>query len=41
MGASWVPHELKAPCPEDLYEYKGKCYTAFMSPQPQPQSLGQ
>jgi hypothetical protein len=41
MGACWVPHELKAPCLEELYEYQGKCYTASMKAQPQPQSLGQ
>ena len=41
MGACWVPHELKAPCPEDLYEYKGKCYTTSMLPPKEPQSLGQ
>jgi hypothetical protein len=40
-GGCWVPHELKAPCPEDLYEYQGKCYTVSMQPQPQPQALGQ
>jgi hypothetical protein len=41
MGACWVPHKLKAPCPEELYEYKGECYTTSMLPQPLPQSLGQ
>ncbi|MFY0529030.1 hypothetical protein ACN28I_39680 [Archangium gephyra] len=41
MGACWVPHELKAPCPEELYEYQGKCYTTSMLPQPLPQSIGQ
>ena len=41
MGACWVPHELKAPCPEELYEYQGKCYTTSMLPPPQPQSIGQ
>jgi hypothetical protein len=41
MGACWVPHKLKAPCPEDLYEYKGECYTTSMLPPKQPQSLEQ
>jgi hypothetical protein len=40
-GGCWVPHELKAPCPEDLYEHQGKCYTASAQPQRPPQSLGQ
>jgi hypothetical protein len=41
MGACWVPHELKAPCPEELYEYQGKCYTTSMLPQRPPQSIEQ
>ena len=41
MGACWVPHMLKAPCPEELYEYQGQCYTASAQPQRPPQSLGQ
>jgi hypothetical protein len=40
-GGCWVPHELKAPCPEDLYEYRGKCYTASAQPAPLPRSIGQ
>jgi hypothetical protein len=40
MGACWIPHELKAPCPEDLYEYQGKCYTTSMQPPATPQSVG-
>lgn len=39
IGACWVPHELKAPCPEELYEYQGRCYTTSMIPPAQPQSL--
>jgi hypothetical protein len=39
MGACWVPHKLKAPCPEELYEYKGECYTTSMLPPKTPQSL--
>jgi len=41
MGACWIPHELKAPCPEDLYEYQGKCYTTSMQPPATPQSVGE
>ena len=41
MGACWVPHELKAPCPEELYEYQGKCYTTSMLPPPEPRALEQ
>jgi hypothetical protein len=40
-GGCWVPHMLKAPCPEDLFEYQGQCYTVSMQPPPTPQSLGQ
>jgi hypothetical protein len=39
LGACWVPHELKAPCPEELYEYQGKCYMTVMLPPPTPQSI--
>ncbi|HEX5752233.1 MAG TPA: hypothetical protein VFZ09_38830 [Archangium sp.] len=41
MGACWVPHDLKAPCPEELYEYQGKCYMAAMLPPPEPRSIEQ
>ncbi|REG31760.1 hypothetical protein ATI61_10584 [Archangium gephyra] len=41
MGACWIPHELKAPCPEELYEYQGKCYTTSMLPPQLPQSIEQ
>jgi hypothetical protein len=41
MGACWIPHELKAPCPEDLYEYQGKCYTTSMQTPRTPQSVGE
>ncbi|WP_309889904.1 hypothetical protein [Archangium sp.] len=39
-GGCWVPHELKAPCPEDLFEHKGKYYTTAMLAPRWPQSLG-
>ncbi|HYO69720.1 MAG TPA: hypothetical protein VEU33_26955, partial [Archangium sp.] len=41
IGACWGPHELKAPCPEELYEHQGKCYVPVFSARPPPQSLGQ
>jgi hypothetical protein len=41
VGACWLPHELKAPCPDVLYEYQGKCYSPAFSAKPPPQSLGQ
>ncbi|WP_257451589.1 hypothetical protein [Archangium lipolyticum] len=42
IGACWMPHKLKAPCPEELYEYQGECYVpAFSAKQPLPQSLEQ
>jgi hypothetical protein len=40
IGACWVPHMLTAPCPEDLYEHQGRCYTASMASPPEPRSLG-
>ena len=41
VGACWLPHELKAPCPDVLYEYQGKCYSPAFSAKPPPSSLGQ
>jgi hypothetical protein len=41
VGGCWAPHELKAPCPDDLYEYQGKCYLPTFSAKPPPSSLGQ
>ncbi|WP_257448008.1 hypothetical protein [Archangium lipolyticum] len=41
VGACWLPHELKAPCPDILYEYEGKCYLPAYSAKPPPSSLGQ
>ena len=41
VGACWLPHELKAPCPDVLYEYQGKCYSPAFSAKSPPQSLGQ
>ncbi len=40
VGACWMPHELKAPCPESLHEHQGKCYVPAFSAKPPPQSLG-
>jgi hypothetical protein len=39
VGACWLPHELKAPCPDVLYEYQGKCYSPAFSAKPPPSSL--
>ncbi|HZI05437.1 MAG TPA: hypothetical protein VEZ71_15505 [Archangium sp.] len=41
VGGCWVPHVLKAPCPEELHEYQGQCYTIAVNAPPPPQSLGQ
>ena len=41
VGACWMPHELKAPCPETLFEDQGKCYAPSFSAKPPPPSLGQ
>jgi hypothetical protein len=40
VGGCWAPHKLKAPCPEDLFEYQGECYIPAFSAKPPPQSLG-
>ncbi len=40
IGACWGPHELKAPCPDELYEHGGKCYLPIFSARPPPQSMG-
>ncbi len=41
VGACWAPHEIKAPCPEDLFEHQGKCYMPTFSAKPPPSALGQ
>ncbi|HYO68316.1 MAG TPA: hypothetical protein VEU33_19775 [Archangium sp.] len=41
VGACWMPHEMKAPCPDVLFEHQGKCYAPAFSAQAPPQSLGQ
>ena len=41
VGACWAPHEIKAPCPEDLFEHQGECYAPSFSARPPPSSLGQ
>lgn len=40
VGACWLPHELKAPCPDVLYEDQGKCDSPAFSARPPPSSLG-
>ncbi|MFL5353742.1 hypothetical protein [Archangium sp.] len=39
VGGCWMTHELKAPCPDDLYEHQGKCYAPTFSAKPPPQSV--
>jgi hypothetical protein len=41
VGGCWMPHVLKAPCPEELHEYQGQCYSVVVKAPPPPQSLGQ
>ena len=41
IGACWIPHELKPPCPDSLHEHQAKCYLPAFSAKPPPQSLGQ
>ena len=41
IGACWVPHALKAPCSENLYEHQSECYLPLFSAKPPPQSVGQ
>jgi hypothetical protein len=40
VGACWLPHKLKAPCPDVLYEHQGECYSPAFSAKPPPSSLG-
>lgn len=40
QGGCWVPHKLKAPCPPELHEHQGECYTPSYPAQPPPQSVG-
>lgn len=41
VGACWIPHKLKAPCPESLHEHQGECYVPAFSAKPPPQSFGE
>ncbi|QRK13004.1 hypothetical protein JQX13_25005 [Archangium violaceum] len=41
IGACWIPHRLKAPCPDSLHEHQGECYVPAFSAKSPPQSLGQ
>jgi hypothetical protein len=41
IGACWMPHKLKAPCPDVLYEHQGECYSPTLAAKPPPSSLGQ
>ncbi|MFL5355960.1 hypothetical protein [Archangium sp.] len=40
VGGCWAAHELKAPCPDTLFEHQGKCYLPSFSAKPPPQSVG-
>jgi hypothetical protein len=40
VGGCWMPHKLKAPCPDELYEHQGECYAPVFAAQPPPQALG-
>jgi hypothetical protein len=40
IGACWMPHKLKPPCPESLHEHQGECYVPSFSAKPPPSSLG-
>jgi hypothetical protein len=39
VGACWLQHVLMAPCPDQLYEYEGKCYSPTIRARPPPSSL--
>ncbi|MFL5354355.1 hypothetical protein, partial [Archangium sp.] len=41
VGGCWLTAEIKAPCPEDLFEHQGKCYVPIFSAKPPPQSVGE
>ena len=40
VGACWMPHEQKAPCPNVLYEYEGKCYAPVLIAPADPSAKG-
>jgi len=39
FGGCWVPHEVRAPCPDELYEMGGKCYVPAVQAPPPPSSI--
>ena len=39
-GGCWMPHEMKAPCPDGLYEHEGKCYVPIIKTDPPPRAGG-
>jgi hypothetical protein len=41
VGGCWIPHKLKAPCPDSLHEHQGECFLPAFSAKPPPSSLGQ
>jgi hypothetical protein len=39
IGACWMPHRLKAPCPDAIFEHQGECYAPVFLIPPPPQSV--
>lgn len=39
FGGCWVETKRSAPCPDQLYEYDGKCYLPAAKPTPKPTSI--
>ncbi|MCY1080277.1 hypothetical protein [Archangium lansingense] len=39
FGGCWVPHEVRAPCPDELYELGGKCYLPAAKPESSPTAI--
>jgi hypothetical protein len=39
LGACWMPHRLKAPCPDAIFEHQGECYAPVFLIPPPPQAV--
>ena len=39
IGACWMPHRLKAPCPDAIFEHEGECYAPVFGLPPPPQAV--
>jgi hypothetical protein len=39
IGACWMPHRLKAPCPDAIFEHQGECYAPVFLIPPPPQAV--